>query len=159
MFSGPNSVALDAKGRMLLPAKVREQLATYGEGLILTADLEPCLLLYPLSEWRGLYDGLMSLPNVNPDTRRMQRVLGGYATDLSLDGQGRILLPPPHRKYAALQHLAMLIWQGNHYELWDEGRWDQDVARARPPQQAVPATGLDEMRLSASTAGTRPQQE
>jgi MraZ protein len=159
MFSGPNSVSLDSKGRMLLPTRVREQLASHGEGLILTADLDPCLLLYPLAAWLPLREQLMSLPNINPDTRRIQRLMVGYAVEVAVDGQGRILLPPEHRKYAALQHDAMLTGQGNHFELWDEARWEQDVARPRAPQQLVPASGLDGLTVSAGAGDAPPKQK
>ncbi|HTY49928.1 MAG TPA: division/cell wall cluster transcriptional repressor MraZ [Steroidobacteraceae bacterium] len=158
MFRGPNSVTLDAKGRMLLPARVREQLAAHGEGLVVTVDRDPCVLLYPLGVWQSLQDTLMRLPNMNPDTRRLQRLMVGYATDIAVDAQGRILLPPEHRKYAALQHDVMLVGQGNHFELWDEARWDQDVARAQPAQQEVPASGLDQLTLSGAPGAQQKQE-
>jgi MraZ protein len=144
---------------MLLPARVREQLAAHGEGLVMTVDRDPCVLIYPLAEWQNLQDRLMRLPNINPETRRLQRVMVGYATDVAPDGQGRILVPPEHRKFAALQHDAMLFGQGNHFELWDEALWEQELAKARPVEPGIPPSGLEGLTVSASAPGAPQKQE
>ena len=66
----------------------------------------------------------MSLPNLNPQARKLQRLMVGHATDLELDGHGRILVPPELREFASLGRAGMLIGQGNRFELWDETRWN-----------------------------------
>ena len=68
---------------------------------------------------------LRRLPTLNPLARRLQRLMIGHATDLDLDGSGRILIPPSLREYAGLSRAAMLIGQGNRFELWDETQWNQ----------------------------------
>jgi MraZ protein len=67
----------------------------------------------------------MSLPSLQERSRRLQRLMVGHATEIELDGQGRLLLPPELREFAGLSRHAMLIGQGNRLELWDEGRWNE----------------------------------
>lgn len=124
MFRGVNNLNLDAKGRMAMPARYRERLMDSGEGcLIVTVDRDGCLLLYPLPEWERIETALMARPNMDKQVRRLQRLLLGHATECELDGQGRILLPTPLREYAGLEKKAVLVGQGNKFELWDEQTW------------------------------------
>jgi MraZ protein len=67
----------------------------------------------------------MSLPSLNATARRLQRLMVGHATESSLDGHGRVLLPPELREFARLGRHGMLIGQGNRFELWDETRWNE----------------------------------
>ena len=82
-----------------------------------------CLLIYPLGDWELVERQLMQLPSLHTQSRRLQRLMVGHATDLALDGHGRMLLPPELREFAGLDRRAMLIGQGNRCELWDESRW------------------------------------
>ena len=68
---------------------------------------------------------LMSLPTLHAQARRLQRLMVGHATDIELDGHGRMLIPPELREFAHLGRLGMLIGQGNRFELWDEARWNE----------------------------------
>lgn len=126
MFRGINSATLDAKGRMALPARVREAVAAMSEGqLVVTIDTkERCLLLYPLPLWEEVQQKLENLPNVNPRSRTLQRLLIGHATDLEPDGTGRVLLPQQLRDYAELDKKLVLVGQGNKVEIWSEARWE-----------------------------------
>jgi MraZ protein len=124
MFRGVNNLNLDAKGRMAIPARYRDRLLESCAGrLIFTIDVDRCLLLYPLTEWEQIEKALMSRPNMNPQVRRLQRLIVGHATDVEIDGQGRVLVPPSLREYAALEKHAVLVGQGNKFELWDEEAW------------------------------------
>ncbi len=126
MFRGATKVSLDDKGRMVMPTRYREQIAELAQGhLVVTVDRDQCLLIYPLPEWEQTERKLMSLPSLNPQARRLQRLMVGYATDLELDGHGRVLLPPELREFAKLERAGMLIGQGNRFELWDAARWDE----------------------------------
>ena len=126
MFRGATKVSLDVKGRMVIPTRYRPALVQSAQGkLIVTVDRDQCLLLYPLPEWELIERKLMSLPSLNPQARRLQRLMVGYATDLELDGHGRLLLPPELREFAKLERHGMLIGQGNRFELWDEARWGE----------------------------------
>jgi MraZ protein len=124
MFRGATKVTLDDKGRMVIPTRYREQIQERAQGtLVVTVDRDQCLLLYPLPDWELIERKLMSLPSLHAQARRLQRLMVGHATDLELDGHGRLLLPPELREFAALGRHAMLIGQGNRFELWDETRW------------------------------------
>lgn len=120
-------MSLDAKGRIVLPARYRERLAEIcNSQLIITIDTDqPCLLIYPLNEWELIEEKIEALPSFNPTTRRIQRLLIGHATDVEVDGNGRTLLSTPLREYAQLGRKVVLIGQGKKFELWDEALWAQ----------------------------------
>jgi MraZ protein len=125
MFRGATKVTLDAKGRMVIPTRYRPALVQSAQGrLIVTVDRDQCLLLYPLPEWEIVERKLMSLPSLRPQARKLQRLMVGHATDVELDGVGRVLIPPELREFASLGQYGMLIGQGNRFELWDETRWN-----------------------------------
>jgi MraZ protein len=126
MFRGPSKVTLDSKGRLAIPARHRERILTRGDGhLVATVDRDYCLLIYPLPDWEEIERKLIRLPALNKQARRLQRLMLGHATELDLDGHGRILLPRELREFAGLERQAMLIGQGNKLELWDEQRWNE----------------------------------
>ncbi|HEX7034773.1 MAG TPA: division/cell wall cluster transcriptional repressor MraZ [Pseudomonadales bacterium] len=131
MFRGINSVSLDAKGRMALPARLRDTFASVSGGqLVVTIDTsERCLLLYPLPLWEEVQRKLENLPNVNPRSRMLQRLLIGHATDLEPDSSGRVLLPQKLRDYAELDKKLVLVGQGNKVEIWSEPRWEAQMAQ------------------------------
>lgn len=124
-FLGSHAINMDAKGRIAIPTRVREELAVACSGrIVLTAHTEErCLLLYPEPQWQELKPQIEALPNMNKAARRLQRLLLGYATELELDNNGRILLPPTLRDYARLEKKLMLIGQGKKLELWSEDLW------------------------------------
>jgi MraZ protein len=126
MFRGANKLTLDAKGRMVMPTRYRERLQERcGGKLVVTVDKDQCLLIYPLPDWEEIERKLMRLPTLDPRARRLQRLMVGHATDLELDGHGRVLLPANLREYGLLTRDAMLIGQGVRFELWDEARWNE----------------------------------
>ncbi len=127
MFRGVNSLNLDAKGRFAMPTRYRERLKDCcASQLVITVDPnDHCLLIYPAPEWQEIERKLMRLPTFNKAARRLQRLLVGHATEVDMDGQGRVLLPPPLREFAQMDKHAVLIGQGNKFELWDEGRWNE----------------------------------
>jgi MraZ protein len=144
MFRGATKVTIDDKGRVALPTRYRDRVAERCEGrLVVTVDRDQCLLLYPLPDWEQIERKLMSLPSLHPQARRLQRLMVGHATDLELDGHGRLLLPPELREFAALSRHAMLVGQGNRFELWDEARW---------------ADRRDAWLASEATTGDRPEE-
>ena len=123
MFRGATKITLDAKGRMAIPARYRERLLTVGGKVVATVDRDHCLLIYPLPDWEEIERKLMRLPTLNKQVRRLQRLMLGYATELEMDGHGRILLTRELREFAGLERQAMLIGQGNKFELWSDERW------------------------------------
>jgi MraZ protein len=146
VFRGANPVTLDAKGRMVMPTRYRERLLERSAGrLVVTIDRDQCLLLYPLPDWEEIERKLMRLPTLNPHARRMQRLMVGHATDLELDGHGRVLLPAELRSFAGLTRDAMLLGQGNRFELWNEAEWikrrDEWLQDEEPPTELPPDLG------------------
>jgi MraZ protein len=92
--------------------------------MVVTIDTdERALLIYPRPEWEDIERKVQALPSFNPASRRVQRLLIGHATDLQLDGSGRILIPPPLRLYATLDKKTVMLGQGNKLELWSEEHW------------------------------------
>ncbi len=120
---------MDAKGRLAIPAKVRDALASACEGrIVITAHTEErCLLIYPEPQWQELQPKIEALPNIHRKARRMQRLLLGYATPLELDGNGRVLLPQTLRDYAGLEKKLILVGQGKKLELWSETGWNAEL--------------------------------
>jgi MraZ protein len=125
LFLGSHAINMDAKGRMAIPTKIRESLASFCDGrIVVTAHTEErCLLVYPEDQWKEILPQIESLPSFNKIARRTQRLLIGYATPLEMDGNGRILVPPTLREYANLEKKLMLVGQGKKFELWSEDSW------------------------------------
>ena len=143
-FRGINNVALDAKGRMAMPARYRERLMESVDGrLVVTVDRDRCLLVYPLPEWEIIEEKLIALPSLDKQSRQLQRLYIGYATELEMDAQGRILLPAMLRDYAGLGKKVVLIGQGKKLEIWDEATWtesqDEWVESVRSDDAPLPS--------------------
>ena len=134
MFRGANAISLDAKGRLAMPSRYRDELVARCAGqLIVTIDaIDPCLCVYPLAEWELIEAKLRELPSLREESRRLQRLLIGNAVDLELDANGRFLVPPRLREYAKLDKQVMLVGQLNKFQLWDDAAWsamaDADLA-------------------------------
>ncbi len=136
---------------MAMPARYRERLLeSCGGRLVVTVDQDHCLLVYPLPEWEIIEEKLNNLPSLNKQSRLLQRLLIGHATDLEMDGQGRILLPAMLRDYAGLTKKAVLIGQGKKLEIWDEETWVQSqeewVAAVKADDSDLPSA-LEELSL------------
>lgn len=126
MFRGAIKVTLDAKGRLAIPTRHREPLQARCDGqLIVTVDRDHCLLIYPAPDWDEIERKLVRLPSLNKQVRRLKRLMLGHAADVEIDGHGRILLPRELREFAGLEKAAMLVGQGNKFELWNEDSWNQ----------------------------------
>jgi len=126
VFRGATKVTLDAKGRFAIPTRYRERIQARCDGqMVATVDKDYCLLIYPLPDWEEIERKLIRLPSLNKKARRLQRLMIGHATEVDLDGHGRILVSRELREFAGLGRQAMLIGQGNKFELWDEDSWNQ----------------------------------
>ena len=144
MFRGVQHINMDAKGRLAMPARQREPLLSQCSGqIVVTIDTQTsCLVIYPLPEWERIEGDIQGLPALNPALKRFQRLMLGYATDLELDGNGRMLLPQPLRDYAQLDKKLVLVGQGNKLELWSEDLWlaERDKALVDSgPEAELPA--------------------
>lgn len=123
MFTGEYNHTIDAKGRMIVPAKFRGSL---GDAFIVTRSLDGCLSMYAPEEWEVLEGKLNALPMTNEKARRLKRFLLGGACSCELDKQGRILIPANLREKAELVKDVTLVGVGDHIEIWDKARWIAD---------------------------------
>ena len=122
MFLGEYSHTIDAKGRLIVPAKFREAL---GEEFVVTKGLDGCLYIYPNDEWKEFEQKLSELPMGKSDIRKMVRFFLSAATLVEVDKQGRILIPPTHRTFAELEKDIVLAGVGKKIEIWSKNKWEQ----------------------------------
>jgi MraZ protein len=126
VFRGGSTVKLDAKGRLALPTRYRPLITERFEGrLVVTVHHDGCLLLYPQPQWEEIEHRLINTANQDRRVRDMQRMLVGYATEVEMDGHGRILLAPRLRDFAKLDKSVALLGVGKKFEIWNEETWEQ----------------------------------
>jgi MraZ protein len=113
--------SIDNKGRLIIPAKFREDL---GEMFIITRGLDQCLFGYPLSEWKILEEKLKGLPLTKKDARAFTRFFFSGATESELDKQGRVNLPSPLLQYAKLEKDCVILGVSNRIEIWSKQIWE-----------------------------------
>lgn len=121
MFLGTYSPRLDEKGRLILPAKYREDLA---EGLVLTRGQERCLYVFSVREFERVHEQLRAAPLSSKQARDYIRVFLSGASDEVPDKQGRVTIPPPLRDYAGLGRELAVIGAGTRAEIWDAQAWN-----------------------------------
>lgn len=141
MFMGQYEHSIDAKGRIIIPAKYREDL---GESFVVTRGLDGCLFLYPQSEWQNFVEKLQGLPS-SQNTRKMQRQFLSKAMEVVLDKQGRILIPSLLREIAALEKEVVFVGMMNRVEVWDKNRLKQQ--ELQEDEEALEMT-MDELDIS-----------
>ena len=126
VFRGFNKISIDSKGRLAVPSRYRDLIAVQAENnLVITLNpLDRSLWLYPLPEWDVIEDKLATLSDFDKQSRRTKQMMRGYASDCQLDSQGRILFPKELRSYAELTKQAVILGQGNKFEIWNETAWD-----------------------------------
>ena len=144
VFRGSSEINIDAKGRMAIPARFRDELMELcGGRLVVTVNndvQDRCLLLYPLDEWIQIENTISRLPS-HPQARRMQRLLIGNARDLEIDGSGRVLLPPELRKHASLEKKIRLLGVGHRFEIWDDALYraqEEEYLAESVAEQPIP---------------------
>jgi len=125
MFLGPSYLNLDAKGRISIPTKYRDRIKSDHLGeMVLTADHGgECLALYPYTKWLKTQEAILELPNMNKGVKNIIRTVFGNATEVKMDGQGRILVSEPLRDFAQFDKKLVLVGQVDKFELWSEERW------------------------------------
>jgi MraZ protein len=131
MFRGQSSIAVDTKGRLAVPARIRDALASL-ERTDLVITLNPwdrALWLYPIAEWEVIEAKLGSLSDFDLHGRRTKQIMRGYATDCACDAQGRVLLPAELRTIAGIERQVTLLGQGNKCEIWDSAAWQTERDR------------------------------
>lgn len=120
-FLGEYEVAMDAKGRFLLPAGFRKQLPEGGgERFVVNRGFEHCLTMYTMDSWNALSEKINRLNDFNPKVREFKRLFLNGATIVEVDSAGRVLLPKPLQEYAGMKKDIIMSAQGNKVELWDK---------------------------------------
>ena len=113
---------MEAKGRLIVPSKFREQL---GDEFVVTKGLDGCLFVYENTEWKALEEKLHALPLTNANARKFSRFFLAGATTCEVDKQGRILLPAVLRDFAGIDKEAVLVGVGSRIEIWNREAWNQ----------------------------------
>ena len=140
MFLGTHTPRLDDKGRLILPAKFRDQLE---EGVVITRGQERCLYVFPLAEFARLADQLRQAPVTSKQARDYLRVFLSGASDEKVDSQGRMTIPTTLRTYAGLSRDCAVIGAGQRVEIWEATAWEtylneQEQVFAEQAEEVVP---------------------
>lgn len=121
MLIGEFEHSLDAKGRLIMPAKLREAI---GDKFVVTKGLDGCLFAFSLTEWANFEEKLKTLPLSNRNSREFTRFFLSGATECEIDKQGRFLIPNNLRETANLQKEVVIIGVGTRIEIWDKTKWN-----------------------------------
>ena len=122
MLIGEYEHSLDAKGRLIMPAKLREDM---GEKFIITTGLDGCLFVFSGNEWLNFETKLKSLPLSDKNARNFVRFFLSGATECELDKQGRFLIASKLREVANLDKDVTIIGAGTRIEIWDKAKWEE----------------------------------
>ena len=127
-MTGEYQHSLDSKGRVFIPAKLREEL---GEVFYITISMDKCLCVYNSFNWQQLSDKVSAMPYVK---QRKMRPLFAHAARCELDGQGRTLIPQNLREFAGLEKNVSVIGCNNHAEIWDSEAWKEVFGSETTPE-------------------------
>ena len=122
MLLGEFNHSIDEKDRLIIPAKLRDDL---GENFVICNGLEGCLFVYSQEEWSKFVAELETLPRMSKDARIYKRYFFGSASEGTFDKQGRVLVPTPLRKSANLEKDVVLVGVQDHVEIWDTALWEE----------------------------------
>ncbi|WP_283574468.1 division/cell wall cluster transcriptional repressor MraZ [Limosilactobacillus ingluviei] len=139
MFMGEFNHTIDPKGRLIIPAKFRQQL---GERFVITRGLDQCLAGWPLSEWKKLQAKLRALPMTKKNVRQFVRFLYAAAVECEFDKQGRVNLSATLLDYAQLKQACVVVGVATHFEIWDTATW-QTINQQAAADFAAVAEELD----------------
>ena len=132
MLLGEYPYSLDDRGRVAIPARVRDE---FKAGVVLARGLDPCVTAYTPEGWRRLTGRLEQLSFTDPENRRLQRGVYSGAYEAELDRQGRVLIPAPLRDYAGIRQVAVIVGMNDHLEIWGEERWEEEQSALEAPTQ------------------------
>lgn len=148
MFQGASAINLDAKGRLAVPTRHRDALATRGAGkLVLTAHPDSCLLLYPRPDWDPIRAKVMSFPSLDRQANLWKRLLVGFAEEVELDAAGRVLVSPELRAFARLEKEVMMVGQGSHFEIWNLDSWNKQLEQITAQGSSPLPAGMENFSL------------
>jgi MraZ protein len=128
MFRGRYEHSIDGKGRLSIPSRFREALARRRQKVLILTHFDSCVAAYPLDEWRQLEERIRKQSTLQKDIRAFLRLFYSGAMETAVDGQGRILIPPPLREKAGLAREVMIVGVLNKIEIWSKARWEEFLA-------------------------------
>ena len=144
MLTGQFNHSIDAKGRLIIPSKFREDL---GENFMITKGMDGCLFIYPENEWKTFEEKLRTLPLTNKKARDFKRFFLGSAVDGDLDKQGRVLISSALRAYAGLEKEVVLAGVLDRIEIWNKTAWDERNAEVEADIEDI-ANDMEDLGLS-----------
>ncbi len=125
-FTSEYECKIDAKGRLVLPAKIKANLPeSSGNELVMRRGFEPCLILYPMIEYKKIYSKIAGLSEFNEEYRKLQRNFFRGSSTIELDNTGRILIPKLMMGYAQLDKDAVVVGMGNKVEIWNPEMYEK----------------------------------
>jgi MraZ protein len=127
LFLGEHRHALDDKGRVIFPVRMRDEL---GPQVVLQKGIESCVYVFPTDAWQAEVERVNSLPSTHPHARRYRRFFFSQAEDQRIDKQGRLTIPQAFREYAGLTRDVVVAGVGARVEIWDSDRWDTQRAES-----------------------------
>ncbi len=134
MFIGEYSHNLDAKGRIIIPSKFRDELHA---SFILTRGLDGCLTIYSLEQWNKIFEQINKLPTTKKAVRQYTRVLTSNACECQLDNQGRILIPNNLAAPVGIKKECVIVGANDHIEIWDKQAWENYFEEANESFEEV----------------------
>ncbi len=134
MFIGEYSHNLDAKGRIIIPSRFRDELHA---SFILTRGLDGCLTIYSLEQWNKIFEQINKLPTTKKAVRQYTRVLTSNACDCQLDNQGRILIPNNLAAPVGIKKECVIVGANDHIEIWDKQTWENYFEEANESFEEV----------------------
>ena len=149
MFRGQFVHSIDAKGRISLPARLRETVVRDGQTRVVVtpAAFDPCLHVYPLGAWEAFEERIAELPSMDPHIVRFRRLYVSAAVECELDKANRILVPPLLREKADLHKEALWAGVGRFIELWSKPRFDQVMQISAEEQEVFRQAILEQVRI------------
>jgi len=137
MFMGQYHHNVDLKGRIIIPAKFRDEL---GNIIVLTRGLDGCLSVYTQQQWQTIYEQLIKLPSTKKESRMYVRTFMANAAECEIDNQGRILIPPTLIKSAEIAKECIVIGSGDHVEIWAKDNWENFQEKADESLETIAET-------------------
>lgn len=126
VFTGASFNTIDAKGRVVIPQKYRDELTE--KGFVITRGMDGCVYIYPKPRFEELINKLAQMPTASVDSRKLSRFLVSYSAEGEFDAQGRVCISQPLRDYAALDREVLTTGILDRIEIWDRERWNKYVA-------------------------------
>jgi len=144
-FSSEYECKLDAKGRLVLPAKIKSNLPdSSGNEIVIRRGFEPCLVIYPELEFKKIYNKIAGLNEFNEKYRLLQRTFFRGSTPVELDNMGRFLIPKTMQKFAQLEKDVIIVGLGNRAEIWNPELYEEHLIKDQNEYAALAEKILDE---------------